>query len=373
MESLIVSMASYPPRISSVAISLVSLFEQSLKPDKILLWLYRGEFPGGLDGLPRELVELQNDVFQIMWTDINLKPHNKYFWTLQAHPDAMVVTVDDDLVYHPSMLEDLVNYHREYPGAIIANRTHMMTFSEDGSLAPYGDWLMEQDVVVGRPSLALFATNGAGALFPPHVAFAQSLDADEIVCKSLFADDLWLKALELQMGMPVVATGRSDLHYVPDTQACGLWSTVNEQGGNDKVLARISDLLAPAMESVKDDCFKASLALVRCYSRYREENRRSSVERATLEERCGLAEREAREARENVTQWEDRCRRALARAEKLTKAKERSGEKIRRLRRERDNLKILNARYEERLKTPYFFRLLGRCIRKIQGIGKRSN
>ena len=140
---LIVSMASYPPRINTLAKCLQNILAQTVKPDRVLLWLYEGEFPNRYDDLPKDLLDLEGDVLSICWAPINLKPHNKYFWTFKEHPEAAVITVDDDLAFAPNMIEELLNLHYEFPAAVIANRTHLILSRADGALAPYGEWLPE--------------------------------------------------------------------------------------------------------------------------------------------------------------------------------------------------------------------------------------
>lgn len=370
---LIVSMASYPPRINTVAKCLQNILAQTVKPDRVLLWLYEGEFPNRYDDLPKDLLDLEGDVLSICWAPINLKPHNKYFWTFKEHPEAAVITVDDDLAFAPNMIEELLNLHYEFPAAVIANRTHLILSRADGALAPYGEWLPEQDAIIGRPSYALLGTNGAGTLFPAGAIPAEGLDADEIRRTCLTADDLWLKLIELKAGVPVVATGHSDLTYLPDTQDCGLWLTVNIDGGNDKVLARLGDAFRPytqeLLASMCDDCasvfarYKSYRIDSRCLAAARRaqltaEQKMAGVERL-LQESKETAERNANEAAERIESLHDKLG-ALA-------------EECRREQEEIASLKAQCAKYQERLKTPYLIRAGLNCCRRIKRriIGKR--
>lgn len=66
-EPLIVSMASYPPRIKTVSHCIRGLLTQSVRPDRILVWLYEGEFPNGRDDLPRDLLDLEDGIVEICW------------------------------------------------------------------------------------------------------------------------------------------------------------------------------------------------------------------------------------------------------------------------------------------------------------------
>lgn len=356
---LIVSLASYPPRIKTVSQCVRGLLNQSVLPDRILLWLYEGEFPNGRDDLPMDLLELENGILEVCWAPENLKPHNKYYWTFAANPDAIVVTVDDDLLYAPTMIEELLNWHNEFPEAVIANRTHMILLECDGTMAPYGDWLLEQDAVVGKPSHALLATNGAGSLFPAGVIPPALLDSEQIKKTSLHADDLWLKLLELEANIPVVATGHAGLTYIPGTQDCGLWLNVNMDGGNDKVLARMSDMLSEHAQALQEDFFLCCVSVFSKYRSYRANCKDSSVAKRLqheAEEREVRLKGELDAERAEAKAKEDALRKEIS---KLRDKNEKKSEVI-------NTLQLKNARYEERLKTPYLIRATLNVLRRIK-------
>ena len=46
--------------------------------------------------------------FEIRWVDEDLKPHKKYYWAFKDFRDSLVVTIDDDLVYRKTMIQELV-------------------------------------------------------------------------------------------------------------------------------------------------------------------------------------------------------------------------------------------------------------------------
>lgn len=375
-RSLIVSMASYPPRIKTLMPCLESLLAQTVQPDAIMVWLYRSEFPGGESDLPENLRALVGDKVQIRWTDVNLKPHNKYFWTMRECPDAVVVTVDDDLLYRPSMIEDLLVYHRMFPRAVIAHRTHLMLCDDNGELVSYDDWLSEQDVIVGRPSMSLMATNGAGALFPPQIIPLHLLDEGAIQEKCLHADDLWLKVLELQANVPVVATGSANLTYVPDTQECGLWLTINSRGGNDVVLKRLAPCLEPYKSMLKAESPENFVAVARRYLVYRRDSRSLDGVKVSLEQEKGLSQSKDRalqalqndndELKRGAAQLFERLEKLEVSRKRVLESRERLKEKVSALKKRNRVLREENIRMKERLKDPYFVRMLGRIWRKLR-------
>lgn len=93
--------------------------------------------------------------------------------------------------------------------------------------------------------MRIFATNGAGTLYPPHVMPPETFDAGAIKKTCLTADDLWLKVMQVKAGIPVVAaTGDQLLNYVPGTQGEeALCHQNTESGVNNIVLKAILEEL----------------------------------------------------------------------------------------------------------------------------------
>ena len=77
--------------------------------------------------------------------------------------------MDDDLFFDLDLVEQLMNTHLRFPGAIVGMRVHRMLFGEDGQPLPYEQWDKEYTDPERKPSMELLATTGAGTLFPPHI------------------------------------------------------------------------------------------------------------------------------------------------------------------------------------------------------------
>lgn len=262
---VIVSMASYPPRIDTVEQSIRSVLDQDTEFDKLILWLASCEFPQKEGDLPKGLLAIRDKRFEIGWADRNLGPHNKYYWTMRRYPESIVITVDDDLLYSPELVGNLIDRHHDYPRAIIAARTHLMMVRDDGSLLPYASWVKEQSFLLGSPSLALFSTNGAGSLFPPGCFDVSSIDLDELEAACLQADDIWLKKMGLDRRIPVVASSPLPLGHVEGTQESGLWVTVNSKGGNDRAIEAIQPSALRCGEDLLKDWSTCAALVARSY------------------------------------------------------------------------------------------------------------
>lgn len=199
-QRIIVSLTSYPGRFHCIHIMLKSIMLQSVKPDKIIVWLDDGV---GCDKLTPKMLNLEKYGIEYRNMPGDLKPHKKYIHAMQAFPDDIIITVDDDLIYANDVIETLVKTHKRYPGAVCARRVHKMTKNADGTIASYNDWFGEY-CGCDTPSHELAATGVGGVLYPSHCLFEKSFDEELIEKLCLKADDIWLKFMELMKGTRVV-------------------------------------------------------------------------------------------------------------------------------------------------------------------------
>ncbi len=238
-----VSMTSWTGRIHAAAEALKTIHAQSRKADRVILWLAEEQFPGREADLPEALAEqVREGLTEIRWCE-DLKSHKKYFFILQENTDGVTVTVDDDLAYAPDLLELLYLSWLRHPEAVSAARTHYMAVSEAGKILPYEYWIKTTDTRIGRPDMLLFATTGAGTLYPAGIIGKEWFDREAIRETCLTADDLWMKAAEVMQGTPVVQACRNKgLKYIPGSQEETLWETNRDE--NDEQLRKILDWIA---------------------------------------------------------------------------------------------------------------------------------
>lgn len=238
---LVVSLTSYPARIGAVDAALQTIDQQTHPADEVVLWLAGEQFPGGESELPQPLLDrIREGRLTLRWCR-DLKPHKKYYEAFRTYRQDLVVTIDDDLRYPETLLEDLYQSYLRHPKAVSAARTHLVILGGDGAPLPYRDWVKETDTCMDKPSMQLFATGGAGALYPPEL-FPELLFREETILECCpCADDLWLKAVELTADIPVVtARPYEELRYVPGTQAQGLYHANEGTNQNDHQWQAIS-------------------------------------------------------------------------------------------------------------------------------------
>ena len=244
-STVTVSMTSFPARIHLVADSLKSVFSQSRKPDRVLLWLAEEQFPGREADVPEALRALSAEGrITIRWCD-DLKPHKKYFYALQEIEEGVIVTLDDDLLYPEDTVELLLLSYVRHPKAVSACRVNLMTLEEGGeAFLPYSRWIKETDALVDTPDLSLLATTGAGTLYPAGLLSGRVFDKARLLKVCPLADDLWLKCHEIAAGIPVtLCCYARKLTMTDGSQGTTLWQ--QNRSSNDSQLRETLQSLEP--------------------------------------------------------------------------------------------------------------------------------
>ncbi|AUM13451.1 hypothetical protein [Ketobacter alkanivorans] len=195
-QNIVVSLTSYEKRIDELYLCIESLFRQSLKADRVILWLSVKNFPG--KDLPRTLLSQCEKGLEIRFIEDDLGPYKKIIYTLDECPESLVITVDDDVLYPVDMVEKLYRSYLLSPAAVHCHRAYRMRVRNNNQLEPYKKW----DVVgcEGQTGIDIFPTGIAGVLYPPGSLHRDVLDVNLFMRLCPGADDVWLKAMSLLAG-----------------------------------------------------------------------------------------------------------------------------------------------------------------------------
>lgn len=201
---IIVSLTSFPARIGSVWLTIETMLRQSVKPQHIILWLSREQFPSKA-GLPNNLVSLEKRGLRIELVDGDIKSHKKYYYSFIEHPDDFIITIDDDVFYNTKLVEILWKTHLQYPDCICCNESHFISFTSNKQLMPYKNWVHNYhlDLV---PSKNLCPIGIGGVLYPPKSLSQMVTDQEIFMRLCPKADDIWLKVMSLINRSNVVQT-----------------------------------------------------------------------------------------------------------------------------------------------------------------------
>lgn len=204
---LIVSLTSYPARINDVWKVVECMKRQSVRPEKIILWLYKGQFPNEYASLPFDLINEIDDEFEVVFVDKNLRSHTKYYYAFKRFPDKTIITCDDDVYYDVDMIKRLIDTSKKYPNCITANHTRKIRYISS-VLSPYLQWSQEE---IPYDSANLLQLGVGGVLYPPYSMYELTLHDDIFMSIIPMADDIWLNCMARLKGTPIVQTSKSVL------------------------------------------------------------------------------------------------------------------------------------------------------------------
>lgn len=242
-----VSLTSFPARFEGLASVVRSLFDQSLPPTEVHLWLGRDEVRNK-SWVPKSLKMLEAHGLRIHFAERTLRQYNKFMHNPTLNRNRAFIIVDDDVIYPYRALERLVETHRSWPDAVVGNRCHRITFKSNDEVAPYKEW--EHEVSLPWPSHQLMATGVGGVLYPPGFLCAPIVTrTEDILSCAPYADDVWLKACALALNVPIVATALShntDWYdgYTPTQTTGSLMRSNVERGLNDVQIRRSLEWVA---------------------------------------------------------------------------------------------------------------------------------
>ena len=240
---LIVSLTSYPKRMYDIHLTLYSLLNQTCKPDVLVLWLAREQFPNGEADVPRKVLALKEHGLSIKWCE-DLRSFKKLIPSLREWPDACIVTADDDLYYREDWLQELWSaYLKSDKNTIIAHRCHHVPLDSQGIL-PYKKW--PKCISWREASFLNFQTNGGGVLYAPGILPPEASNVEQIRALAPSADDLWFWAMSVLAGKKVsIVDNPHEIIFVNPVREAGLnndgtlYKTNSGGGGNDVQLANI--------------------------------------------------------------------------------------------------------------------------------------
>lgn len=242
-EQVIVSMTSFPAAIEFAERAVQSILNGSVIPDRLILYLTFSQFTD--TKIPDSLLKLAADspVFEIRDYPRDIRSYRKLVPALRDFPDAVIVTVDDDVAYHPDMLRDLLDLHAGQPDAVLAHRAKRI---KPG--APYRKWPKYRwyDFVFRKihRNVRNIQTGVGGVLYPPHALRQEMIDEELFTRIAPTTDDLWFWAAAVANGRCVIPVpfGHNKPRGLGKPRELSL-KTVNFKAGTDRNSAAFKAIL----------------------------------------------------------------------------------------------------------------------------------
>ncbi len=129
-SNVVVSLTTFHKRINTVYLTIESIFDQSLKPSKVILVLSKEEIDENT--LPKSLLKLQKRGLDIKFVDYNLRSYKKLIYTYNN--ENSIITIDDDVFYPSWLIERLVKESLRHSNTVICTRGHFLIKQADDRL-----------------------------------------------------------------------------------------------------------------------------------------------------------------------------------------------------------------------------------------------
>ena len=222
-RGIVATLTTLPHRLGLVHYAIESIFRQTLKPTRVILWI-TNKSQRMIAATP-DLKSLVKRGLEIRYVD-DVGPHTKLIYALKEFPDEVIVTFDDDVVYPINMLECLWSQHQRFPKAVVGNWVRELSFDKSGVVQGVRSGrlltppLLEQEIeqrhrFIGVPNLLGFPYGTSGVLYPPAALHPKVFDVQTFTRLCPKEDDIWFKAMSLMNRVPVVATnlGINPVHH----------------------------------------------------------------------------------------------------------------------------------------------------------------
>lgn len=227
---VIISLTSYEDRFNDLPVTLYSLLNQDLKPDRIILWL--DENRNDLTTLPYDITQFIKNGLEIRFVK-DIKSYTKAIYAFKEFPSSIIVTADDDIYYQSDWLKKLYLSYVSNPEDIHAHRVHRVNLEK-----PYEKW--EQHVKEESARYDNFLTGAGGVLYPPNCFTKEVLREDIFLKNAPTADDIWFWVMALVHGRKI----RVVKNHIKTLVSTNIFRQLflrtlyskNRNGGNDRQL-----------------------------------------------------------------------------------------------------------------------------------------
>lgn len=197
---IIVSMTTIPCRQKRLEENLESILNQSYRFDKLVINID--------DNLTEEdyiwynKLKERDERIEINVCDHKWRSCNKLLPTIQKYPDAVVITVDDDIYYPKDCIKALVDAHIANSDCIICHEAHPLLVNENHEFLGYANDIY--DFKLEHKCYSKYMSNCLCA--PPHIFDGTDLfDYDKMIeCTNGDHDELWFWINSTIKGIPVI-------------------------------------------------------------------------------------------------------------------------------------------------------------------------
>lgn len=235
---IIITLTSYGNKLPQVYLTIESLLNQTIKPNRIILWLDMNRY-SDRNNIPVSLQEQESRGLEIRLCE-DVRSYTKLVHAIETFPESILISVDDDMLYPIDFVERLYKAYQRNPKNVYFYRGHYMLFNPDGTPKSYNDWVSH-----GARGCDIFniPTGVSGILYPPKCYHEDILNKDLFLKLCPHADDVWFKVMTYLKGTVCekVETFNYDKLFIPlDVDVRSSLQQLNVVNGeNDEQIRRV--------------------------------------------------------------------------------------------------------------------------------------
>lgn len=183
---IIISLASDRDHFSELPLTLYSLLNQNLKPDKIILWL--DEDYEDFAYLPYEITQFIKNGLEIRFAK-NIGNYTKTIYALKEYPNTIIVTADDGIFYPANWLYKLYISYIANPKDIQVHKAVQANTS-----IPFYKW---KKSIKESSEHNNFMLDENGVLYPPNCFSKEVLRKDVFLKQAPDSATVWFWIMAL--------------------------------------------------------------------------------------------------------------------------------------------------------------------------------
>jgi hypothetical protein len=231
LDDTLISLTSYGSRINLIYPTLKSLILQSKYRCSIYLHIHKSDE----HLIVERLKKYSHFGVKIVLEESDLKQYLKIVPASREHKDKNIITVDDDIIYHKTMvaeLRDSLNYLGQK--LILGHRGRLLKFSIDGKSVDYANSKLFN--VPNSPNENLLLTGVGGVLYPKGSLLDLYKFENSFLEICPTNDDIWLYFFTRKLGWNscLVESKRRKPFESAAGKVGGLWKVNNLLNKNEQ-------------------------------------------------------------------------------------------------------------------------------------------
>lgn len=206
---VVVSIFSECENFKELQITLYSILNQSLKPDRIVLWLDKDT--EDLSLVPYTITQYIKNGLEIKFVK-NLASYTKTIYALKDFKDSIIVTAEDNIYYEKDWLKQLYHSYIANPEDIHVHLALNIDMS-NSTILPFENW---KTTKIETSSYKNFPIGASGILYPPDCFTGEVFREDIFLKQVINSSDMWfwLMALIHNRKIRIVKNHYSKLLYI---------------------------------------------------------------------------------------------------------------------------------------------------------------